>query len=76
MSRNGRSIKILENKGMNVTESTVEDAAVNCLGGLGYEVVSGLVIAPGEPDAERTDYKQVYLSDRLQTKLKALAAEA
>ena len=55
-----------------VTESTVEDAALDWLKGLGYEVLSGLAIAPGEPAAERTDYKQVFLFDRLQTKLEDL----
>ncbi|HZL80292.1 MAG TPA: type I restriction endonuclease subunit R, partial [Candidatus Limnocylindrales bacterium] len=36
------------------------------------EVLSGLAIAPGEPAAERLDYKQVFLFDRLQTKLEDL----
>ena len=57
---------------MNVTESTVEDAALDWLNGLGYDVLSGLAIAPGEPAAERSDYKQVFLFDRLQTKLEDL----
>ena len=50
----------------------VEGAALNWLRGLGYEILSGLAIAPGEPAAERTDYKQVFLFDRLQTKLEDL----
>ena len=52
-----------------LTESVVEDTALEWLGGLGYEVLSGLAIALGEPSAERSDYKQVFLFDRLQTKL-------
>jgi type I restriction enzyme R subunit len=52
----------------------VEQAALDWLGGLGYEVLSGLAIAPGEPAAERSDYKQVFLFDRLQTKLEAAHA--
>ncbi|MHB8520218.1 MAG: type I restriction endonuclease subunit R [Limisphaerales bacterium] len=52
-----------------ITESVVEDAALDWLRELGYEILSGLVIAPGEPAAERADYKQVFLFDRLQTKL-------
>ena len=52
-----------------LTESVVEDAALDWLRSLGYEVLSGLAIAPGEPAAERADYHQVFLSDRLQTKL-------
>jgi type I restriction enzyme R subunit len=53
----------------NITESIVERAALDWLSGLGYEVLSGIVITPGEPAAERADYKQVFLYDRLQTKL-------
>src|ERR1035437_9391221 len=55
-----------------ITESVVEDAALDWLKGLGYEISSGLVIAPGEPAAERADYKQVFLFERLQTKLEDL----
>jgi type I restriction enzyme, R subunit len=55
-----------------ITESVVEQAALDRLGDLGYEVLSGLVIAPGKPAAERADYKQVFLFDRLQTKLEDL----
>jgi type I restriction enzyme R subunit len=55
-----------------ITESIVEQAALDWLGGLGYEVLSGLTIAPGEPAAERVDYKEVFLFDWLQTKLEDL----
>src|ERR1017187_5830207 len=55
-----------------INESVVEQAALDWLRGLDYEVLSGLVIAPGEPAAERADYKQVFLFDRLQTKLEDL----
>ena len=55
-----------------INEAIVEQAALEWLGGLGYEVLSGLAIAPGEPAAERADYKQVFLFDRLQTKLEDL----
>src|SRR5882724_13686645 len=55
-----------------LTESVVEDAALDWLAGLGYEILSGLAIAPGEPAAERPEYKQVFLFDRLQTKLQDL----
>jgi len=57
-----------------LTESVVEQAAPDWLCELGYEVLSGLAIAPGEPAAERSDYKQVFLFDRLQTKLEAAHA--
>jgi len=39
--------------GRGITESVVENAALDWLNGLGYEVLSGLAIAPGEPAAER-----------------------
>src|SRR5688572_3949098 len=55
-----------------INEAIVEQAALDWLGGLGYETLSGLAIAPGELAAERADYKQVFLSDRLQTKLEDL----
>jgi len=45
-----------------LNESVVEDAALEWLGGLGYKVLSGLTIAPGEPATQRSDYKQVFLS--------------
>jgi hypothetical protein len=57
---------------MKLNESIVEQAALDWLGSLGYEVLSGLAIAPGEPAAERSDYKQVFLFERLQTKLEDL----
>ena len=52
-----------------INESVVEQCALEWLSGLGYEVLSGLAIAPGETAAARSDYKQVFLFDRLQTKL-------
>lgn len=55
-----------------LTESVVEQAALDWLREGGYEVLSGLTIAPGELDAERSDYRQVFLDDRLQTKLEDL----
>src|SRR4051812_44897806 len=55
-----------------ITESVVEQCSLDWLRGLGYETLSGPVIAPGEPTPERTDYKQVFLFGRLQTKLEDL----
>ena len=54
---------------MKLTKSIVEDASLDWLKGLGYEVLSGLVIASGELGAERAVYKQVFLFERLQAKL-------
>lgn len=55
-----------------ITESIVEECSLEWLGGLGYEIVSGLAIAPGEAAAERPDYKHVFLFNRLQAKLAVL----
>jgi hypothetical protein len=52
------------NKG--ITESVVEECSLDWLRELGYEVLPGLAIAPGETAAERSDYKQVFLLDRPQ----------
>ncbi|MBP8299091.1 MAG: type I restriction endonuclease subunit R [Planctomycetes bacterium] len=48
-----------------LTESVVEEAALEWFAALGYSVVSGPAIAPGEPNAERASYQQVILKDRL-----------
>jgi len=44
-----------------ITESTVESAALTWFEGLGYKVLYGPDIAPGEPKAERDNYEQVIL---------------
>jgi type I restriction enzyme R subunit len=54
---------------MALTESVVEDAALAWLEGLGWTVRHGPEIAPGELAAERTDYAQVVLEDRLRQAL-------
>ena len=54
------------------TESTVEEAALEWLEGLGYEVLHGPEIAPGEPHAERSSYGDVFLSGRLTVALRKL----
>src|SRR5690349_8715721 len=54
------------------TESVVEEAALGWLDSLGYTVVHGPEIAPGEPLAERSDYGQVTLDERLRQAIKRL----
>ncbi len=54
------------------TESVVEEAALEWLGALKYSVVHGPDIAPGELLAERRDYGQVILEDRLRQALARL----
>ena len=54
------------------TESVVEQAALAWLESLGYAVLAGGEIAPGEPQAERRDYRQVILERRLRQALERL----
>jgi type I restriction enzyme, R subunit len=51
------------------TESVVEDAALEWFGELGYRVVHGPEIAPGEHGAERASYEEVVLEGRLREAL-------
>ncbi len=51
------------------TESVVEEAALEWLAGLGYAVLNGPAIAPGELLAERGDYREVVLEGRLRRAL-------
>ena len=48
-----------------LTESEVEDAALDWLKGLGWDVAHGPEIAPQAPGAERTSYTEVILERRL-----------
>lgn len=50
-------------------ESIIEQAALAWLEGAGWSVRSGAEIAPGEPAAERDDYGQVVLEQRLRDAL-------
>ncbi|MEM7769233.1 MAG: type I restriction endonuclease subunit R [Cyanobacteria bacterium P01_A01_bin.37] len=52
-----------------MTESEVEEAALYYLAGLGYTLLNGYDIAPGEPAAERDSYNEVVLTERLRTAL-------
>jgi hypothetical protein len=54
------------------TESVVEEAALEWFGALGYQVVFGPTIAPGEPAAERSSYEQILLEARLRETLRRL----
>jgi type I restriction enzyme R subunit len=55
-----------------VTESVVEDAALGWIESLGYSIVHGPEIAPGEAAAERGSYTQVVLEERLRKALDRL----
>jgi type I restriction enzyme R subunit len=58
------------------TESIVEEAALAWLESLGYTIMHGPDIAPGEPFAERDDYGQVVLEGRLRQALQRLNPQA
>lgn len=55
-----------------LNESVVEQAALAWLESLGYVIVPGPEVAPGEPQAEREDYGQVVLERRLRQALQRL----
>ena len=59
-------------KPTSLTEADVEMMTLDCLESMGYASLRGGEIGPGEPTAERTNYQQVLLFDRLQTKLEDL----
>ena len=52
-----------------VTEETVENAALSWLNELGFEVLRGLEIAPGERAAQRTGFGEVVLAERFRAAL-------
>ena len=55
-----------------MTESIVEEAALEWLAGLGWQTAHGPDIAPDTPNAERSDYDQVVLERRLRDALAEL----
>jgi type I restriction enzyme R subunit len=55
-----------------IQEETVEDAACQWFELLGYDILHGPDIAPGEPAAERTDFGEVVLGNRLSAALERL----
>ncbi len=50
-------------------ESTVEEAALEWLAGLGYQVLYGPDIGPEEPASERATYSDILLQERLRSAL-------
>jgi type I restriction enzyme R subunit len=53
-------------------EDTIEQAALSWLAELGYLVLSGSLIAPGEPESERESFADVVLADRLRDAIRRL----
>ena len=79
-SRRGITVPSPSWSSSSLTESVVEQAALAWLESAGWSVKNGAEIAPGEPAAERDDYGQVVLAQRLRDALArlnpALPAEA
>ena len=57
---------------MSLNESTVEDAALEWFGDLGYAFGHGPHLAPGEPAAERDSFSEVVLVGRLRAATRRL----
>ena len=57
---------------MNLNESHVEDAALAWFEKLGYTIGHGPLLAPGEPESERTMFSDVILADRCQEAIRQL----
>jgi type I restriction enzyme, R subunit len=57
---------------LSFVEDTVELAGLQWLRQIGYRVLHGPAIAPGEPAAERSSYREVILEARLQAALARL----
>jgi len=55
-----------------LNESVIEQAALDWLKALGWDIKDGLKIAPGEPEAERSGFGQVLLESRLRGALARL----
>ena len=55
-----------------ITEADVEQAALDWLEGLGWQVAHGPDVAPDGPNPERSDYGQVVLERRLRAALAEL----
>ncbi len=52
-----------------LSESVVETAALGWLEALGYNTLAGVTLSPGEPQAERASYADVFLLERLRSAL-------
>ena len=50
-----------------MNETIVETATLGWLEALGYRIENGVAISPGEPQAERDSYADVFLVGRLRS---------
>jgi type I restriction enzyme R subunit len=53
-------------------ESMLEEACLTWFGELGFTILNGPEIAPGEPATERSSYEDVVLAERLRDALKRI----
>ena len=57
------------------SEAAVEEAALDWLGGIGWATANGRDVAPDAPAAERSDYAQAFLPNRLRSALASLNSD-
>ncbi|MFM7235947.1 MAG: type I restriction endonuclease, partial [Cyanobium sp.] len=57
---------------MTLTEALIEEAALGWFQELGYAVLAGPQLAPGEPSAERQSFSDVVLVERLRAAIRQL----
>lgn len=55
-----------------ITKDQLEQLSLNWFQPIGYDYIFGYDIAHGEPAAERSDYRQIILHDRLLSKLEVI----
>ncbi|MCP4144850.1 MAG: type I restriction endonuclease subunit R, partial [bacterium] len=57
---------------MNITEDQLEQLSLEWFQSIGYDYICGYDIAPSEPTAERSDYRQIILHDRLLSRIEVI----
>jgi type I restriction enzyme, R subunit len=57
---------------LRITESVVEEAGLQWLADLGWQVIAGPEVAPGGPDPERSEFAHIVLGNRLSEALARL----
>ena len=55
-----------------ITEDQLEQLCLEWFQSIDYDYVCGYDIAPGEPAAERSDYRQIILHERLLSSLETI----
>lgn len=57
-----------------ITEDQLEQLCLDWFQSTGYDYVCGYAIAPGEPAAERSDYRQIILHESLLSLLEVVSS--